>query len=411
MIGGGYSGLAAARRLAETVPSDRIVVLEALRIGDGPAGRSSGFMIDLPHKLDSDSYTGSVEADRRQTIRNRLAIDFVRRVIDEDGLDPAIQYRTGKVNAAATEHGDTLLAAYRNHLDALSEPYETLGADEMLALTGSRYYRSGILTPQSALLHPAAYLCDLAEALSRRGVVIHENSAVTQFTEGPPHVVRTEHGQLTVPKVILAVNGAVAAFGHFKRRLMDVFTFASLTRALTEEETKSLGGEPFWGVLPADPMGTTLRRLSGPVYGGTRVLVRNRFILGSKGSAFEGRPINVITRQQRESFDNRYPALAHVPMDYVWGGRLCLSKNGATAFGEVAPGVFSAACQNGLGSVNGTLHGLLAADMATRRNCHAGLIAELTAADPPVRIPPEPITRRVGNWVIRRRETRAGMER
>lgn len=330
VIGAGYTGLAAARRLVETVPGDRIMVLEALRVGDGPAGRSSGFMIDLPHKLDSDSYTGSVEEDRRQTDRNRLAIAFVQRVIDEDGLDPLIQYRTGKVNAAATEHGETLLSAYRQHLDALAEPYETLDADDMSTLTGSHYYRHGILTPRSALLHPAAYLCDLAKVLSRHGVAIHENSPVRQFTEGPPHVVRTEHGRLTAPNVILAVNGAVTAFGHFKKRLMDVFTFASLTRALTEDETRALGGAPFWGVFAADPMGTTVRRISGPLYGGTRILVRNRFVLASKASAFEGRPIARIARQQRDSFDNRYPALRHVPMDHVWGGRLCLSKNGAT---------------------------------------------------------------------------------
>ncbi|MEL7346301.1 MAG: FAD-dependent oxidoreductase, partial [Pseudomonadota bacterium] len=53
VIGAGWAGLAAARRLSQLVGHDRIVVLEAGRLGEGPAGRNSGFMIDLPHKLQS----------------------------------------------------------------------------------------------------------------------------------------------------------------------------------------------------------------------------------------------------------------------------------------------------------------------------------------------------------------------
>ena len=55
IIGGGFAGLSAARRLAQIAGGkDRIVLLEAGRIGEGPAGRNSGFMIDLPHVLSSE---------------------------------------------------------------------------------------------------------------------------------------------------------------------------------------------------------------------------------------------------------------------------------------------------------------------------------------------------------------------
>ena len=51
IIGGGFAGLSAARRLNQLEPTAKIVVLEACDIGEGPAGRNSGFMIDLPHNL------------------------------------------------------------------------------------------------------------------------------------------------------------------------------------------------------------------------------------------------------------------------------------------------------------------------------------------------------------------------
>ncbi|MEM7464953.1 MAG: FAD-dependent oxidoreductase, partial [Pseudomonadota bacterium] len=76
VIGGGFAGLAAARRLQQLHPKDKITLLEARHIAEGPAGRNSGFMIDLPHDLTSDEYTGALEKDRKQIEMNRAAIDF-----------------------------------------------------------------------------------------------------------------------------------------------------------------------------------------------------------------------------------------------------------------------------------------------------------------------------------------------
>ena len=54
VIGGGYAGLAAARRLAENRPDDEIILLEAGEIGENASGRNSGFAIDLPHVVGSN---------------------------------------------------------------------------------------------------------------------------------------------------------------------------------------------------------------------------------------------------------------------------------------------------------------------------------------------------------------------
>ena len=48
VIGAGYTGLAAARRLAELQPQEPILVLDASSAGEGSAGRNSGFLINLP---------------------------------------------------------------------------------------------------------------------------------------------------------------------------------------------------------------------------------------------------------------------------------------------------------------------------------------------------------------------------
>ena len=51
-------------------------MLEAVRVADGPAGRNSGFMIDLPHDLSSSDYGGAFDEDIALTHDNRHAIDF-----------------------------------------------------------------------------------------------------------------------------------------------------------------------------------------------------------------------------------------------------------------------------------------------------------------------------------------------
>ena len=49
IIGAGFAGLAAARRLACHEPEARILLVDAQRVGEGASGRNSGFVIDLPH--------------------------------------------------------------------------------------------------------------------------------------------------------------------------------------------------------------------------------------------------------------------------------------------------------------------------------------------------------------------------
>jgi hypothetical protein len=42
--------------------------------------------------------------------------------------------------------------------------------------------------------------------------------------------------------------------------MFPLFTFASLTRVLTRDEQSTLGGALEWGLVPEEPMGTTVRR-------------------------------------------------------------------------------------------------------------------------------------------------------
>ncbi len=388
VIGAGFAGLAAARRLSLSRPGDRITVLDATRVGEGPAGRNSGFMIDLPHDLASDAYSGTIARDRAQTEDNRFAISFVEEMVQAFGLPEEAFCRTGKINAAATAKGLTTNANYARHLEALSEVHEFLDAPTMKAVTGTDYYQGGLFTPGAARIQPAMFVRGVADGLRSNRVTFHEASPVTRLEKQGDWVATTPNGQVTAPRVILAVNGHLNSFGFATGRLMHVFTYASMTRALTPDEVAKLGGARDWGVLPAHPQGTTVRRISGT--GGDRIVIRNRFTFDPSMEVSDAR-IQQVSRDHDRSFYARFSKLDGVTMEYRWGGRLCLSMNDVQLVNEVEEGLFTACCQNGLGTTRGTLAGILAADLATGVTSPA--LDRMLAADAPKRLPPVPIAK------------------
>lgn len=405
VIGAGFAGLAAARRLSMNCPGDRIAVLDATRIAEGPAGRNSGFMIDLPHNLSSDSYAGNIDADRARIEDNRMAIAFAEDMARAFDLPEEAFQRSGKINAAATDSGLKKNEEFARHLTRLGEAHNVLDAATMRDLTGTDYYKGGLFTPGAALIQPAMFVRGVASGLRSNRVALHELSAVRRLERRGDWVAITEKGSITAPRVILAVNGHLNSFGFETRRLMHVFTYASMTRALQADEVDCLGGAPSWGLLPADPQGTTVRRINGT--GGDRIVIRNRFTFDPSREVSNARIANV-GRDHDRAFRARFPMLRDVAMEFRWGGRLCLSLNDVQVVREVEPGLFAACCQNGLGTVRGTLAGMLAADLATGRTSPA--LDRMSRGARPRRLPPGPIASLGANLRLRFGAFRAGRE-
>lgn len=406
VIGAGFAGLAAARRLSQNCPGERIIVLDAVRVGEGPAGRNSGFMIDLPHDLSSENYGGEAEKDHQLIRANRAAISFALDTAKDYGLPEEAIVQSGKINAAATEAGMRHNVDFGGHVQALGEPCTFMDAADMQRLTGIDYYLGGLYTPGAAMIQPAMFVRSVADGLRSNRVTIHEQSPVKALErEGGHWRAITPGGSVTAPKVILAVNGHVESFGFFERRLMHTFTYASMTRALTSSEVNVLGGEPVWGLTPSGPMGSTVRRISG--VGGDRIIVRNRFTY-DPSMEISGARIAAVARDHYKAFAARFPMLKGVEMQYRWGGRLCVSRNDAPAFGEVDEHLYSACCQNGLGTARGTFSGVAVADLA------CGLETEFSqyqAQQPePVKLPPQPFAWLGINGYMRWQEMKSGRE-
>ncbi|RWO89883.1 MAG: FAD-binding oxidoreductase [Mesorhizobium sp.] len=402
IVGAGFAGLSAARRLAQLRPGDKIVVLEAGEIAKGTSGRNSGYMIDVPHNLSSGEYSVAGEtATRTEIAENRFAIAFAADAAAEYGMSVRTFDPAGKINAAATERGMKLNANYGRSLEGIGEEHRFLDAAEMQEITGSSYYLGGLYTPGTVMIQPADYIRGFAAGLASKADIFEHSPVLKLERRGGMWKAESRNGSVTAPKAILGINGHIEDFGHFRGRLMHIFTYASMTAPFTSRST----GKDRWALLPADPMGATVRKITSD--GSSRVVIRTRFTYDWTVQVGEKR-LAGIAAEQRTSLDARFPDLKDVQFEHVWAGRLCLSRNHVPAFGEVDKGLYSACCENGLGTVKSTLAGVMAADLAT--GTHSHMLDEFSDQPVPARLPPEPLAWLGVNTVIRLQELRAGRE-
>ncbi len=396
VVGAGYTGLGAARRLAELRPHDRVIVVDAGRVGFNAAGRNAGFAIDLPHNVDMSD----IALARRQTKLNRAGLAHLTEVIESHQIN-CFWSRRGKVHAAAVPLGQKSIADFAKGLDRLGEPYTLLDAEALRKVLGTALYTYGIHTPGCYLMQPAALVCGLARSLPS-SVELYEDSPVVEVTYGQPVRVKTPQGGVTAPRMILATEAFSTAFGFLKGRIFTVFTYGSLTRPLTDAEVKVLGGEPDWGIIPGTRGGTTLRYTRD-----RRILIRN-VLSYEPQSRYDPATIEAIRVKHTSAFNRRFPMLPDVGFEHTWGGSLCLSRNKGHSFGKLTDNVFGSICQNGVGVAKGTISGRMIAELATGQDSE--LLSDMLTFVAPARLPAQPFM----GWGVRARlafeEYRAGPE-
>lgn len=400
VVGAGFTGLAAARQLALNFPDEEIILVEAQEVGFGSSGRNAGFAIDLPHDIGADDYIGDIETAKISLKLNLTGQTILKSLVEKYQIDCHLR-PSGKYQAAVEDRGIAVLDAYRRGLDKLDQPYEMIAGEELPQHIGTSFYRKALFTPGTALVQPSALVKGLADSLPAN-VTLHERTVITAVEYGDKTVLTHSAGSITADKLVLTNNAFGMRFGFLQGSMLPIFTYASLTRPLTEQEQARLGGKEFWGLIPADPFGTTLRRTHD-----NRILVRNSFSFNSDGRSKQ-KYLDRFVGRHRDSFARRFPMLPGVEFDYTWGGSLAISRNHMGFFGQLAPNVYGALCCNGLGVTRGTVTGTLLADwLAGQRN---DLIDFLLASPGPNRNPPEPFLSMGVNMNLMWGQSRAGKE-
>ena len=86
IIGAGYTGLSAARKLGQLHPNHKIILVDAQLAGEGASGRNSGYLVDTTL---NDGFTSNKELEnyKKKADIYKLGIQVIKKFIKEYQVD------------------------------------------------------------------------------------------------------------------------------------------------------------------------------------------------------------------------------------------------------------------------------------------------------------------------------------
>ena len=385
VLGGGFTGLAAARQLALLHPQARIVVLEAERAGEGSSARNSGFLVDST--LNEGHYSAAgLEIYRIKYQIKCAGVSAVRRLVDDLGINCDLEAK-GKIHCTAVKSHEKKILNFSNLLTEMDLNHNILEGKELRQRLGSSYYRLGLWTEGGVMLQPAKLARGMLEKLPQQ-VELFENSPVinwSKLSNSEGYQLSTPEGQLSCGKLIVAVNGFMTNCGVKPNRSFSLTLTASMTRPLTDAEDDAIGRPEAWGVLSAQSMGATVRLTKD-----RRILMRNTAEIWPEQN-MSAPDLELRKAKHLNGIKRRFPQLGDDIIESTWSGTICLSGNNANVFSELDNGMFAAGCYNASGIGLGVLFGTEIANLASKKMTSE--IRMIQTNSDPMLLPPQPFLR------------------
>ncbi len=400
ILGGGFTGLAAAHQLAAHRPDDRILLIDAQRTGEGASARNSGFVVGTSRQTDSGALSDP-DTYRAVNRLNQHGIDILTRQVERFGID--CQWRSvGKYHCAADPGNVAAIEDYAAWLQRDGKSYRLLGRAELEKELGTGYYRAGLYSPDCVLVQPAALARGLAEALPEN-VIVYEDCPVTAIDHGAPHRLTCPSGSVRTSHLLVCANAFLPSLGLLRNRLAPLVLTASLTRPLSVAEHQAIGSPSDWGVLSEHPMGATVRFTLD-----RRIMIRNTAEYSGRLYMDEGE-IADCRRIHERALRARFPDLDSVDFVHSWAGAIAVSRNGSTYFGRPADKVYASAGYNGSGVARGTALGALLADLAV--GATSDRLDDALSLPMPALNPPRPFLDFGVRWALWRKSRGLGRDK
>ena len=286
IVGGGFSGLAAALHLKTLAPTRSVALLEAESVGSGASGYTGGVALAETAAGDLPSL-GDVLTGYQQFIRDHR--------LDTDLHLPGC-YELSRSNPL---------------------PGSRISWNDSGQLAATKEVPGGTIDPGKTV-------SELARAAERAGVSILEATPATDVKFSGPIEVQTPRGIIRVEKLLFATNAFALELSGIPGHA--AFTTAVLTEALHDEILGQIGladRKPFYTV--------DLPYLWGRLLG-------NSIIFGCGLLFFEDwrgfGTLDIRSGDAPELFEhlerrvhNLHPALSHVQITNRWGGPICISDD------------------------------------------------------------------------------------
>ena len=380
IIGAGYTGLSAARKLNELHSNKKIIIVDAQLAGEGASGRNSGYLVDTTL---NDGFTSNKELEnyKKKTDIYKLGIDVVKKFIKEYQVDCDFN-ESGKYFASSRNEDQKILTNFSETLSKLGFSHNLLQKDDLKKNLGTSFYKVGLYTKGGVLLHPGKLVRAMIDTLPEN-VELFEKSALLDWKKKKDYILcNFENGKIITKKIIFATNGFLKSCGIKTNYNFPLTLTASMTRILTDEEFKSLGEPNEWGILPVRPMGATIRMTKNK-----RILIRNTAEIHNPFKMSK-EDLKKRSIKQIIGIKKRFPHLADDIIQSSWSGIVSRTRNSSQIFGKIDSNIFVAGCYNGSGIGVGTLFGEQIAIKAS--NEHTKEIETIETRSKPTWLPPQP---------------------
>jgi len=380
IVGAGYTGLSAARKIAELHTDSKIILIDSKLAGEGASGRNSGYLVETTL---NDGFTSNKDLTaykKKASIYNE-GIKAVRKFVKE--------YQTncdwnecGKYFASSQIEDVKVLEKFSKTLKGLDLAHEVIFEKDLRRRLGTSFYKVGLYTNGGILLNPAKLARAMVEVLPNN-VQLLENAQLIKWKKNNGQIECIfKYYKIVSKKIIFCTNGFLSSLGIKKNYNFPLVLTASMTKPLNEEQYKTLGEAKEWGVLPVRPMGATIRTTHD-----RRILIRNTAEVNKNFSLDH----NVLSKRKKLhelGIEKRFPNLPLDIIETTWSGVVCRSRNSSQLFEKIDEDIFAAGCYNGSGIGVGTLFGEQIAIKASNENStEINLIEDRIK---PTWLPPQP---------------------
>lgn len=294
VVGGGFTGLAAAAWLRHLAPNQSVALFEASRIGGGSSGHTGG--MTLPETAAGDL----------------------------PGLGDVLAGFSGILRELRVDCDLTLPGAVE------------IAREKVLADSPIQWTDSGTLGVTREIpggtIDPGKMVSGLAQAARHRGALIIESARVENLLHRDIAILQVSGKQVRARRVLLATNAASLELSALAGLAQPRFTLAVATEPLSQDHIRSLGlasGKPFYTV--------DLPYLWGRLVFGNRVIFGSGLVHLDDWS--ELLTLDVATGQAAELMThlekrvhNLHPVLRDVRLSHRWGGPILIADKWQPVF-------------------------------------------------------------------------------
>jgi glycine/D-amino acid oxidase-like deaminating enzyme len=351
VIGGGFTGLAAARTLA--TGGARVAVLEAENVGWGASCRNGGMVLS-GLKLGTPTLVARYgrEASKRMYAASLESIDCVESLVTEEKIDCDFS-RCGHLEVACkAKHFEEFRRGAETIEREFAHKLRLVEKMDLPQEIGSAIYHGGMVDEVSAGVNPAKYVAGLACAAAKAGAEIYEDTRVVALQVDSRQGVKgwnvkTSRGALHASDVLIATSGYTSGITpSLAKKIIPIGSFIIVTEKLPEALARELS-----------PRNRMIYDSKNYLYY-YRLTPDRRMLFGGRAAFFteNENTVRESARILREGMISVYPQLYETKVEYVWGGTLDFAFDIMPHAGEM-DGMFYSVGYAGHGVAMATLQG------------------------------------------------------